>query len=57
MSMTALPPTTESVPTVVVEHCPTCDLTDAVACPSCNATGLLLIRPAAAVAATNADPA
>lgn len=56
MSLIILPPTTESVPTVVVEHCPTCDLTDAVACPSCNATGLLLIRPAAADTTANAAP-
>jgi hypothetical protein len=45
MRWTTSSPTAEPTPTTVVDVCPTCDLTDAVACPSCNATGLLRVRP------------
>jgi uncharacterized Zn-binding protein involved in type VI secretion len=36
---------------IVFDVCPTCDLGDAVSCPSCNATGHLSVRVAAPVAA------
>lgn len=32
---------------IAVEDCPVCDLTDARACPACNATGLFVVRASA----------
>lgn len=43
-----------ATPGIVVEDCPVCDLTAAVACPACNATGLLVIHPSEPAADTPA---
>ena len=31
---------------ILLEDCPLCVLTDAVSCPACNATGILVFRTA-----------
>ena len=53
-SSIAPPHPSDDPSTIVVEDCPVCELTDAISCPACNATGLLVIHVAPAASTTAA---